>query len=255
VLDRSTSAAAEWDRIGDQLRAAREGLGLTLADLSRRTRIKPALLEALERGEVEKLPRGPFRRGFARAYAREVGLEPERLLRNFQSELTPPAAAPTPSPDDVQLSSSTFTYRLAVCAVIVAAAVAVPRWMAGAGDAAVEGPALAAVGTAGVQRVDSGQGPATSLATQPSVTVPGPTVTLGLRAVDEVWVQADVDGQRLAYGLMPAGTERTFTARSGLSLRIGDAGAIEYSIDGVPGAPLGPRGFVRELHLTPRASQ
>jgi transcriptional regulator with XRE-family HTH domain len=252
VLDRTTSAAAEWDRVGDQLRGARERLGMTLVDLSRRTRIKPSLLAALEQGDVEKLPRGPFRRGFARAYALEVGLDAERLLKHFESEPTPPAPSTPPPHDRQQLSSSSFVSRLAVCAAIVAAAVAVPRWILSSGDPSVGAPTLAAVGTGGVQPADAGQTPATSLTTQPQVAVGGPTVTLGLRAVDEVWVQADVDGQRLAYGLIPAGTERTFVARTSLSLRIGDAGAVEYTIDGVRGAPLGPRGFVRELHLTPR---
>jgi hypothetical protein len=229
---------------------------MTLTELSKRTRIKVPLLEALEQGEVEKLPRGPFRRGFARAYAIEVGLDPARLLRHFPSESSPPVvtvAAPADEPG--ARPSSTFVGRLALGAVIMAAAIAVPRWALNSGDASIEEPALAAVGTGGVQRVDVGGAPATSLTTQPQVTVPGPTVTLGLRAVDEVWVQADVDGQRVSYGLLPAGTEKTFVARSSLYVRIGDAGAIEYTIDGVQGAPLGPRGFVRELNLTPRPSR
>jgi hypothetical protein len=255
VLDRSTSAATEWDRVGDQLHAARERMGLTLSELSQRTRIKVALLEALEHGEVEKLPRGPFRRGFARAFAIEVGLDAERLLRHFPSEAVAPAApAPASPPAAAPRPSSGFVGRVVVSAVIVAAAIAVPRWMMRSGDTAIEAPALA-IGTAGVQHTDVGQAPATSPITQPQVTVPGHSVTLGLRAVDEVWVQADVDGQRLSYGLLPAGTEKTFTAHSTLYVRIGDAGAIEYTIDGVPGAPLGPRGFVRELHLTPRPPQ
>lgn len=228
---------------------------MTRVELSRRTRIKTHLLEALELGEVEKLPRGPFRRGFARAYALEVGLDADRLLRKFQSEVTPPRAAPPTPADELQVSPSTFARRLAVCAVIVAAAVAVPRWMFDAGEPALEEPALAAVATNGVQTTDGRQPPATSPRTQPPVMTTHPAVTLGLHAVDEVWVQVDVDGQRVSYGLLPAGTEKTFTARSTLSVRIGDAGAIEYTIDGVRGAPLGPRGFVRELHLTPRNPQ
>ena len=66
--------------IGQQLLAARQRRGLTLDDLSRTTKIPVALLEAIERDDVARLPHVFFTRGFIRTYAIEVGLDAEDLL-------------------------------------------------------------------------------------------------------------------------------------------------------------------------------
>lgn len=232
---------------------------MPLCELSRRTRIKVPLLEALEQGEVEKLPRGPFRRGFARAYALEVGLDAERLLAHFPSEATPLSAPVAASTAEPQLTSGAFAGRLLVSAAMVAVAIIVPRWMLGSGEDApvAQAAAIDAVGTAGVQLRDVSAPAATSVRTEPqaAATDPRAPITVVLRAVDNVWIQADSDGERVAYDLLPSGTVRTFTARRSLALRIGDAGAIEYTINGVPGAVLGPRGAVRDLNLSPPPPQ
>ncbi len=61
--------------IGDRLRAAREGKGLSLPDIAAQTKVPVRLLGAIERGAVEELPVGPYAIGFARSYARAVGLD------------------------------------------------------------------------------------------------------------------------------------------------------------------------------------
>ncbi|MCL2830637.1 MAG: DUF4115 domain-containing protein [Betaproteobacteria bacterium] len=65
--------------IGAMLCAAREKKGLSLAAMSRLLRLSHQQVEALERGEWDKLPGQTFIRGFARNYARETDLDPESL--------------------------------------------------------------------------------------------------------------------------------------------------------------------------------
>ena len=50
-----------------------------------RTKIPVQTLEALERDDVSRLPGGIFLRSFVRAYAAEVGLDPEQAVRRFVS--------------------------------------------------------------------------------------------------------------------------------------------------------------------------
>jgi transcriptional regulator with XRE-family HTH domain len=59
---------------GAELKAAREAAGLSLEEVSRRTRIPARHLDALERGELHKLPPGPYRSGYARQYRMFLGL-------------------------------------------------------------------------------------------------------------------------------------------------------------------------------------
>lgn len=79
--------------IGEQLRAAREARGLTLQDIERTTRIRAKYLQALEEEDFEALPGAVYVRGFLKAYARELGLDPEPLLDQVGS-----APEPIPAP-------------------------------------------------------------------------------------------------------------------------------------------------------------
>jgi cytoskeleton protein RodZ len=75
--------AAATMNFGDHLRAARTARGISVRDISARTRIALRSLEALEQNEVGKLPGGIFSRAFVRAYAQEVGLDPDETVRLF----------------------------------------------------------------------------------------------------------------------------------------------------------------------------
>ena len=66
--------------IGNQLRAARESKGLTIADVEKVTRIRARFLEAMEDGRWDALP-GPVQiRGFLKNYAVFLGLNGDELV-------------------------------------------------------------------------------------------------------------------------------------------------------------------------------
>lgn len=81
---------------GLALRTTREAAGRTLRDVADVTKLGVRTLEALEKNQIDRLPPGIFRRAVVRAYAREVGLDPEETLRVFL--LRHPDALPTPGP-------------------------------------------------------------------------------------------------------------------------------------------------------------
>ncbi len=68
---------------GAHLRTVREALGLTLAEVAQRTRIRPKQLESIEAEAFEKLPQRVFVRGFVMTYARELKLDPERVWASY----------------------------------------------------------------------------------------------------------------------------------------------------------------------------
>jgi cytoskeletal protein RodZ len=71
------------DDFGQSLRTARESAGRTLRDLADTTKLGVRTLEALERNQIDRLPPGIFRRSVVRAYAREIGLDPEEAVKAF----------------------------------------------------------------------------------------------------------------------------------------------------------------------------
>jgi hypothetical protein len=70
-------------RFGARLRSHRERRGIDLDTIARSTKIGVGILEGLERDDISRWPSGIFRRGFIRAYARAVGLDPESTLKEF----------------------------------------------------------------------------------------------------------------------------------------------------------------------------
>ena len=84
------------DDFGAALRQQREAAQRTLRELADATKLGVRTLEALERNQIDKLPPGIFRRAVVRAYAREVGLDPERTLRIFLARN--PDDRPPPGP-------------------------------------------------------------------------------------------------------------------------------------------------------------
>ena len=66
-----------------RLRRYRERSGISVAEIVGATRIKGELLEAFERNDLSKWPRGVYARAWVRAYARIVGLDPTDTVNEF----------------------------------------------------------------------------------------------------------------------------------------------------------------------------
>jgi cytoskeletal protein RodZ len=77
--------------LGVYLKSEREGRGIDLPDVAAETRVPEAALRLIEEDRWDELPGEVFVRGFLRAYARCVGLEPEDMVRRLDR----PAPRPT----------------------------------------------------------------------------------------------------------------------------------------------------------------
>jgi transcriptional regulator with XRE-family HTH domain len=83
-------------RAGASLRAAREAQGLSVKDIAARTRITARHVEALEAGDYGTLPGRPYALGFARSYAKAVGLDEIAMAETVRAELGARGPAPEP---------------------------------------------------------------------------------------------------------------------------------------------------------------
>lgn len=79
------------DGIGETLRNARVGRGLTIEQAAQDTRISPRFLEALEEEQFEALPAPVYVRGFLRSYANYLRLDATPLLARLQDGGSPVA--------------------------------------------------------------------------------------------------------------------------------------------------------------------
>ena len=73
--------------VGRQLHAAREAKGLSLEQVAAETRIPQRHLLAMEAGDFAKLPGRTYAVGFARTYAKTIGLDADQIGAGVRAEL------------------------------------------------------------------------------------------------------------------------------------------------------------------------
>jgi hypothetical protein len=111
---------------GPTLRAARERQRLELSHIAAETRIPMHHLEVIEAGEFETLPSRTYAIGFARTYARVVGLDEEAIADAVRAELSDEgerrhhAAGSMEPGDPAKLPSSGLAWFGALAAIILA---------------------------------------------------------------------------------------------------------------------------------------
>jgi cytoskeletal protein RodZ len=82
--------------IGGALAEARQLAGLTVADVSARTRIRQPIIRAIERDDFGPCGGDFYARGHIRAIARAVGTDAEPLIREYDAALERSAGPPAP---------------------------------------------------------------------------------------------------------------------------------------------------------------
>jgi cytoskeleton protein RodZ len=70
-------------------------------------------------------------------------------------------------------------------------------------------------------------------------------------ATEPVWVSIKADGTRTYTGTLEVQQSRQFDASRKMTVLVGNAGGLEISLNGKPIGPIGPRGEIRLLQLTP----
>jgi cytoskeleton protein RodZ len=270
------SAERSSGGLGRKLRDARERKGISLREISSRTKIAVAVLDGLERDDIAKLPAGIFGRAFVRSFATEVGLDPEACLQEFtlqfRDDLATVAHAPSERIDENEtLERKRLTTRRVLATAALAAGAAgagaylwLPRFrepaavttqqtapdavvLNGAGaSAAPKTPAAAPVREPPAG--DGGSPPAAEERPAGSAS-PVDRMTVMLTVSRPCWVSAIADGQRQAGKVLRPGEERTLEARNDLALTFGDAGAVSMTINGAAARTIGKSGAVVTIRL------
>jgi cytoskeleton protein RodZ len=72
------------------LASARQAAGLSIEEAARQLKFAPRQIEALEAGQLQRLPGGTFVRGMVRNYARLLRIDAEPLLAQIAAQVPPP---------------------------------------------------------------------------------------------------------------------------------------------------------------------
>ena len=221
------------DTPGAKLRVAREAMGLSLSDIATRTRIAQRQLEAVERDDYAALPGIPYAVGFARAYARAVGLDEVAIAAQVRqgvhgADMTANRYEMFEPADPARVPSRTLAWTAAAIVVLL-----VVGWVIWRAQMATppSSEQILAQDEARPAAARPAAGAAVAPAAQPVV----------LTAVDDVWLRIyDEAGERLKDGLMKKGESFAVpaAARNPMILT-GRPQALAVTVGGKAVAPLG----------------
>ncbi len=208
--------------VGPALRKARQARGVSIAEASRDTRIRPEFLRALEDEEFDRLLGDVYVRGALRSYATYLAVPADRVLQRYAravGEMEPTPPGPPPAADPVvgaprRRDNHVLVGMLAAVFVVLAVSFGIlsPRASAPAPASAVGQPTAHAAGR--------GISLSVSTSTQP------------------VDVSVRVDGEDAASFRLLPGESRSFLADESLSVRVTPGGTADVVVNGESkGAP------------------
>lgn len=221
---------------GDRLRFAREVAGLSRSDVASRTKIAERHLLAIEENRFGDLAARTYAVGFARAYARSIGLDEAEiaaLVRNQldSSDVERPAPAPSFEPGDPARVPPVRLAWVAAGGAVVVIVLLLVFW----------GSFLSPEGKLPDLLPESTPAPAVvkpAVRSAPPAPVAGPVV---LTATDDgVWLAVtDAEGNKLIERTLAKGESRTLPVGvPGLELRTGRPEAIRVTVGGTAIPPL-----------------
>lgn len=221
---------------GELLRRAREQQNLSLEDIAKKTRIPHRHLESIESGDFDALPGRTYAIGFAKSFARTVGLSEAAIgsqLREEMEEQGHGAFQPEMSGYDPASPSSIppryLAWTAAAIGVLVLAGYLVWRTLTLNPDAMTEMAASEAETevTAAADGVDP-------QSVEDSSTTPSAEGTVVLTATETVWMKIyDAEGERLFEDQMDAGDVFTVPADANdPQILTGRPDALTVTIDG-----------------------
>ncbi|KYK15007.1 MULTISPECIES: helix-turn-helix domain-containing protein [Streptomyces] len=231
--------------VGRALQQARIAAGLTVDDISTATRVRIAIVHAIEADDFAPCGGDVYARGHIRTLAKAVGLDPAELVAQFDADHggrpAPTPAAPLFEAERIRPERRGPNWTAAMVAAIVAVIGFVGCSVVKGGD---DGGNEASVAE-GAQPSAGESASASAKPKKPADPKPEPSdsaiaaaprdkVTVKVTAADgRSWISAqDHNGRLLFDDILEQGDSKTFQDSEKVKLVLGDAGAIELYVNG-----------------------
>ena len=225
--------------IGETLAAARRDAGLSVTQLSQRTRIRETVIQGIERDDFSPCGGDFYARGHIRSIAKIVGVDPEPLVREYDSahgglrEVRVADVFEPSTPIKIRdRRSPNWSVAMAAAIAVIVAYALVRVFVMGPHSQHVK--AASAHHPAGHHQA-AAVAPSHSATPTPTAPAPPQTVKIELRTVngEQSWVgEYAMNGAQIWQVTMPAGSSHTWSCRKPIVLEIGNAGGVRLSVDG-----------------------
>ncbi len=221
--------------IGDTLAEARRQSGLTVTQVSERTRIRETIIRGIEQNDFSACGGDFYTRGHIRSIASVVGLDPEPLIQEYDAAHGAPQ--PTRAADVFEPATPlrikerrSLNWSVAmILALLVVIGYGVYHFVsAGSGGS---GTKAAAVAPRATTTHSAAPKPSTPAATTAPATPRD--VVIQLTAVQDCWVfLTNTKGDTIYSGVVPAGSTQSWKEAQSVNLRLGNPDGVVLEING-----------------------
>lgn len=236
----------ETESLGQYLKKEREKKNISLRDVSRNTRVREHILEAIEADRYDLLPSPTFVKGFLQSYAKYVGLDPNEVVLRFQTVTKgPPKEEPSPPQEEVY--QKTRPLRMIGGAVLGGILlILLLIYLTSQGPSTPPAPISSETG-----RKEEPASAPSSLPIQPASEQAGETVSLQLKAVERTWIRFQIDDQAEKEAMLQPGETLNLQETNHVHLLVGNAGGLDLTVNGKKLERFGGSKEVVSLVLTP----
>ena len=254
--------------IGDLLRRERERQNLSIKDIEKATSIRALYIDAIEKGEYKTLPGEVYAKGFVRNYANYLKLNANEIVNAFNEEMHPQEelqdAAGSSSAEEARQEQSAERNREEYRGPKITSLESYPMEKSSHGvrnalmvAATVFVVAFAALIAFGGDEEPSAPAPRAKTQTQQgqkqTEAAPKPAadgVEVKLSFTDLCWTEVVVDGKTEFEGTAEKGKVLTLKGKDKVRITAGNAGALNYSLNGKDMGAIGQKGEVVEKTFT-----
>ncbi|NEQ37889.1 MAG: helix-turn-helix domain-containing protein [Okeania sp. SIO3I5] len=254
--------------IGHKLKMFRDKNSICLEKVSVVTMIRINLLEAIEEGNLEKLPEPVYIQGMIKRYADAMGLDGEELAKLFPTAKTQEITKksfPNVSMFQLRPYHLYFLYvLLVILSVRLLPYVISSSYILGREkgitnsekqqyQAENEGNLLASVSPEN-RKTEQKSSAQTTTEKLEKKNQKQPVV-LSVIVKEESWVSIEIDGKIAFEGTLAQGTQKSWSAQKQLVFWAGNAGGIFIPINNGQNMQLGKLGEVKQVVFTPTNTQ
>ncbi len=244
--------------VGAYLREARESAGFSLEEIAERTRIRRTVIKDLEAERFDSSGGTAYARGHIRAIAKIVNADIDRLMTAFD-ESTETDTTPMIELLDANNATSVRSRQsvkiqprqiMVAASIIAGIAIIIPSSIAIAHKVSQKNISAPKAIVKSEKKLVT---PTVAPVQQPSASAAMPAHTVSIVASHGItWLSVtDASGAQLFSGKLSNGASQSFDPTNGLSMRIGNAGAVSVSVDGKDQGSIGAIGEVKSLAFAP----
>jgi cytoskeletal protein RodZ len=256
------------ETLGHFLKRERESKKISLKELSKKTKVRENLLKAIEEDRLELLPSPVYIKGFLTAYAKSIGLDPYEVLlrygRSLKGDLSiAPEAKPERGPErkpekkpeerseKKPLKKLIWSRKqLWIVSGVIAISLSVSYFF----HPYLSGPPVGPPPNMQETREAPPIIPNTQTQ-EASLPVEGKPFLLGIKAIEETWMQIQIDDKPKAEAFFKPGEGNSYQATTRIELLIGNAGGVDLVFNGKKVEKFGGSGEVVMLVFTHQGAE